>query len=303
MSTPRVFARLCSSDLRYGLASVAPRLVVVAGAAALAFFLSYVDVGVYLPNREGPLTFGETLLCVWCGMLPYDPTVSQPFDFPTAWLALIIIILYVGLDYPFRNLGGMGAHMIVAAHSRWAWWLAKCSWVAVCALVCWLVSLAVCAAITVASGGPWDLAVRAGVAVVMGAGQNDATSLIAPSIPADGGASATAAAADINIAPAMLTLLLALVAVMLVQTAVSLLTHPVVGLIAGIAVPFVSFFFAVWWLPGNYLMLARTDVLLDAGMRPDVGALLSLAVCIVCVTLGGAVFCNKDLMGREADAS
>lgn len=126
----RSFARLLASDIRYGLGSaVVPRLIIVVVVALLVLFLSYTVVLTRLPHLEGSISLGEAILCAYRGILPYVPTPGIPFEFPMEWFALLLVIAYVTVDYPFRDLDGMGSHMIVASHSRWAWWLAKCAWV------------------------------------------------------------------------------------------------------------------------------------------------------------------------------
>ena len=172
----RPLAKLLASDLRYGLGSaVLGRVALVAAVSLLVFFLSYTALLVKAPELQGRLTLGEGLLCMWRGMAPYSPQSGRPFTFPMAWLALALSSLYVVADYPFRDLGGMGAHLIVACRSRWAWWLAKCGWVVAVALACWLATLALGAVVALASGGGLDLGVRPGVAAVLNAGRNEAT--------------------------------------------------------------------------------------------------------------------------------
>ncbi len=298
----RAFGRLLASDLRYGFATAVPRFALFAFMAALSLFLSCVVLAVRFPQALGPsFTVGEALLCMWRGMLPYVPGQGEPFQFPMAWFALLVCALYVTVDYPFRDLGGMGAHMIVASRSRWSWWLAKCGWVIAMALVCWAVTFAMAGAFTLALGGEFELGVRPGVASTLSAGRNEATNAAA-SLVASGELEAAAAEdASIDIGPAMLALGASLAAVLLVQSAVALLVHPVVGMIAGVSVLFFSAYFRVWWLPGEYLMLARTDVLMRAGFHPWVGAVLALVVGVAAVLLGGLVFSRRDILGKGGD--
>lgn len=299
----RSLGRIVLSDMRYGIPSAAPRLVAVAAAGALVFFLSFVRTRVYLPHMEGALTLGENVLCVWRGMLPYDPASGEPFPFPMHWFTLLAAMLYVVLDYPVRDLDGMGTSLIVAARGRWAWWLAKCLWAVACGLLCWLIPLALCAAIAVADGGGLTLAVRPGLAAVLDAGDSARILEATEALVATQGASVSSEAAFCDLSAPVAVSLTALFAVMLVQTAVSLLVHPFAGLFASMSALFLSAYFDVWWLPGNYLMLARSEVLLDGGVDPAVGCLLSFVIAALCVVLGGAVFNLKDLLGRRGGSS
>lgn len=294
------FVRLTASNLRYGFVTVLPRLALVTALALVTFFLSYVTLSVKFPEAARNLTLGEGMLCLWRGMLPYVPGQGEPFTFPMAWFALLIATAYTVVDYPFRDLGGMGARLIVGCHSRWAWWLAACTWVAVVALTCWLLALIVAAVWTGATGGSWDLSVRPGVAAVLSAGRNAQLTEARELLAAGEGAQAAAMEA-IPIGWALLASTLVLIAILLVQTTVSLLVHPIVGMVATIAVLFFSAYFRFWLLPGEYLMLARTDTLMRAGMHPGVGIALACVLALVAVIAGGIAFNHKDILGREGD--
>ena len=119
----RALGRLLASDLRYGLATVLPRFGLVAALAVIVFFLSYATIYVKFPEAAHHLTLGEGILCLWRGMLPYTPQGR-------AWRCWL-----PNAPTTFRDLNGIGARIIVACHSRWAWWLAKCAWVITAALV------------------------------------------------------------------------------------------------------------------------------------------------------------------------
>lgn len=296
----KTLGRLLASDLRYGLAAVLPRFGLVAALAVIVFFLSYATVYVKFPEAAHHLTLGESTLCLWRGMLPYVPEQGEPFKFPMAWFALLVATAYAVADYPFRDLNGMGARIIVACHSRWAWWLAKCAWVITAALVCWLTTFAVAATVAWATGGGWDLSVRPGVATVLSAGRNAELSEAAQLL-AVGNITQALALEPIPIGWSLVSCAAALIAVLLLQTTVSLLAHPIVGIIASISVLFFSAYFRFWWLPGEYLMLARTDTLMRAGMHPWVGIALSCALALGAVAVGGLVFNRKNILGKEGD--
>ena len=297
----RALARLFASDVRYGLLCEAlPRLAVVAAVSGLVFFLSYTTVLIQVPGLGGRLTFGEGVLCMFRGMLPYVPESGKPFQFPMAWLALLVSMAYVAADYPLRDLGGMGARMIVASGSRWAWWLSKCAWAIVCAFVCCAIPLAMCALATLVTGGDWSVAIRPGVATVLRSGE-------ASTLAAGAGVDTSQLVLDVEgqalvgIGAAVAVLPLSLAAILLVQMLASLLVHPVVGLMTSVAVLFFSAYFRFRWLPGEYLMLARTDALMRGGMHPWQGALLGLGIIVAAVLAGGLLFARRDILGRGGE--
>lgn len=295
----RAFARLLASDLRYGLAAIAQRLLLTGLMAALGLFLSYVVIAARFPEGA-QLSLGESMVCIWRGMLPYVPNQGEPFKFPIAWFALLVAAAFTAADYPFRDLGGMGARIIVACHSRWAWWLAKCCWVVAVAAAIWLATLAVAAIATLFAGGTWELSVRPGVAAALSSGRNEEISA-ALGMLSSGQAAQAAATQPIGIGPALFVIAIVLAAILLMQTTVSLLVHPIVGMAANIAVLFFSAYFRFWLLPGEYLMMARTDVLMRAGMHPATGVAIACALTAASIVIGGFMFNRKDILGRESE--
>ena len=296
----RTLPRLIVSDMRYGFAAVGPRLLFAFLVVVLAFFLSYAVLFMKFPEAACELSMGEGMLCLWRGMLPYVPGQGEPFQFPMAWFALLVTSAYVVADYPFRDLGGMGSRLIVACRGRWSWWLAKCAWVCAVALACWLMTAAVAAVVAAITGGTFSLTVRPGVACVLEAGRNAELSAASELLSAGGGISA-AEAPGIDLGFALLVSGLMLVAILLIQTTISLLTHPVVGMLSSISILFFSAYFRFWMLPGEYLMMARTEALMRAGMQPWMGLVLAAVLIVVAVLVGGIVFNRKDIFGRESD--
>lgn len=295
------WVKLLARDLRHGFGSALGRLVLVVCAAGLALFLAHVAVAAKVPELAGALTFGERLLCVWRGMLPYVPSDGTPFPFPMAWFALLVCCLYATLDYPARDLQGMGVSVIVACRSRWAWWVSKCTWVIAASVSCWLIVALLALALTWASGGDMTLGVRPVIVWALNAGRSEAVSAAVRLLSSAGAVGAAAGVSAIPIADALVASAASLAAVMLLQGAVSLVTNPVVGMAAGVSVLFASAYFRAWWLPGEYLMLARTEALMRGGFQPLVGMLIAFGMSVVVVLTGGLVFARRDIVAKGAE--
>ena len=171
-----------------------------------------------------------------------------------------------------------------------------------CAVTCWLIPVVLGGLITLFTGGPWDLSVRPEVAAVLDAGRNQELT-DALQATREGDLAFLADQGAIDISAAVVSSLACLASVLIIQMMFSLLAHPVVGLMANMAVLFFSAYFTESWLPGNYLMLARTDVLMRGGMQPWEGVLLACVICLVLIIAGGVIFSRRDLMGRKDMAS
>ena len=106
---------------------------------------------------------------------------------------------------------------------------------------------------------------------------------------------------SLDIASAIGVAALCLVAILLMQTVLSVHLHPVLGIAATIAVLFLSAYFFVPWLPGEYMLLARSGVLLDEGLNLNVGVLLGVGISVIAVAVGGLVFNRIDLVGKRGE--
>lgn len=286
---------LLASDLRYGFKSVIPRLGAVTTATALMLLLSCAHIRISLTNFEAPLTWGENLLCIWRAMLPYTPSPDKPFPFPMQWLVLLSLIAYVAVDYPTGNLRGFGASLIIAAKSRWSWWLAKSGWTVACALCCWFITLAVCALATLFTHGDWTLAVRPGIVAVLESGQNQQIAEAAELAVSTKGLSILKEDAIYCIVPQIINLSVALCALLLLQQTISIMSKPILGILSTESLLFLSAFFTNWWIPGNYLMLARSGNLFEGGTDANTGLALCLTLAVTSILIGGTLFCKKDI--------
>lgn len=74
------------------------------------------------------ISFGDYFLYLYGGMPQYVPSATNYFEFPVVWMIVIIAILYLVLNYPFKNLAGVGQHILVQAKGRVPWWISKCIW-------------------------------------------------------------------------------------------------------------------------------------------------------------------------------
>lgn len=133
MKRRELFAGLFASDLRFGCRAIAGRLLLACGVSVLLCLL------LYLQSTSSPQTlvlgFADYYMALFGGMSEYAPRQDVPFRLPAGWLCICALAAYTVLDYPVRDLNGMGTQTLVASGSRWCWWLSKCSWIGTCVLL------------------------------------------------------------------------------------------------------------------------------------------------------------------------
>lgn len=301
MSNALIFRRLFVTNVANGLHGILLRLAlfILISGMTVAFSLSM--MALRAPHLIGPLSLGEAMLCIWKGMLPFVEGLGEQFQFPMAWFALIVSISYAVLDYPTRDLAGMGARLIAKGGSRWCWWLAMCCWVMLVALTCWIATIIIAFLITICSTGLLSWEVRPDIALALDAAHNDATHYISHT---DGVYSAPVRPGDardilFDAFPAAIGGVIVLVSILIIQTVVSFVTYPVMGMVSTVTLLFFSAYYSNPWLIGNYLMFARSEEFMRAGMDPLKGAIMAALITVIAVVAGGFWFSRKDILPTD----
>ena len=281
------FLCILQCDIRFGLKKMLPRFILLIAVSAFILFISYVSIyRVELRDDYGhaeyALGFGDALLCLLGGIKVYDPAKGMDFRFPMTWIALLAVTAYITLDYPLKNLGGIGAHMISISGSRWAWWLAKCCWVIVACLLASIILFLACMVLTMIGGGSGTTPLVYTVTDLSLFGQGTRY------VPQD-------------LLSFALVVPIILCALMLIQLVVSLLAGPYIAF--GVTAAFLVFgsYYHGPWLLAEYAMAARTDAILTYGLVPQIGALYGLGVMIICIVGGGMLFKRKDILAGRGN--
>ena len=284
----RAFPHLILSDLRCGGRQVALRFLALAMVANVLCFMFYTLVAPGRTEIVSP-SFADYIAACVGGIETRLPRDADSFRLPAGWLCLCGLMAYIALDYPVRDLRGIGAHVVVASGSRWCWWFSKCLWVFVACCASWLIVLASCAL--------W--------ATFAGSGLTSHGSLyLSPGVPSLLGFQAPfVSAGKANIAGFVAVLPVVLAAVCTMQLALSIAFAPLVGFAAVIAVLLLSALHANGVLLGNYLMLARSKLVSSAGVSCEAGLIWAFAVIALFTVLGGIAYARRDIYGRGADVS
>lgn len=277
----RRFLACLRMDLQEGIRETWKRYVMLGAvcAAVLAFSdlltLAYGDAPTY--------SWGENMAACLVGISPYNPEQDSIFTFPVAWMFVLMVLLFVTLSYPYRDLLGYGRSVLVLSGSRVAWWASKCLWVVISTFAAYLVVAASCVLGTLAVGGGFDLQAS-----------ETAFMYVLKTAP-DVGLPANLAG-FLAVAPLMLC------GLGLLQLALSLVLGPVLSFGVMAAILLASAYLYVPFLPGEYLMAARTASVLYGGFEPSAGALYALALALASAVLGGIYFWRMDCLQREATA-
>lgn len=269
-------------DLRNGLAGNWWKYLIVFCIAvlfslALVNELSRMQAALALPLSSP--TLGDCLINLVAGIDRYAFDGGYPFSLPVSWLLVFLLVAYITLNYPYRDLMGSGKLLLIEAGSRWTWWLSKCVWVVLSVLVFFAVCAAAVLVWVAANGGNFTLEVSAAAPRALGFAVDP---LELHTWHVDG--------------LFFVSVLLVTIAVCLVQMLLSLVVKPVFSFICTIALLFFSSYFETEFLPGSFLMAARSSCFQDGGMQAQVGVAIGLGVIVFTVIVGGLIFKNMDIV-------
>jgi hypothetical protein len=280
-------ARLVRVDLRLGWRQASVRLVVLFVVANVMCFMLFSLVATGHTQVER-LSFADFVAACLGGAEDFSLSGEGTFRLPVGWMCTCMLMAYVPLGYPVRDLEGYGALLLVGTGGRARWWVSKLIWTVLTSLVCWVTVMAVCAL--------W--------ACLTGGGLGEGCLLLTRGVPELLGFHAPRAAlGQADIRAVLLAGPASLMALCSIQLVVSLALAPVAGFAVAAAILVLSALYATPALPGFSLMVARF-VETDLAGGTVTGSLLASAATLAVMVLAGAlVSARRDIRGREADAS
>lgn len=124
------FIRYLLFDFKQGILRNKALLLVPMIIAAAAFFDFSAKAHRYLQNgmMKGSVSYGDYWFYLYGGMHKYTPSPGNAFQFPVVWILVFLALPFVLLNYPFKDMYGVGQQVLVRSRRRTAWWLSKCCW-------------------------------------------------------------------------------------------------------------------------------------------------------------------------------
>lgn len=269
-------------DFRKGLRSCKHKMI---GIMIAVITLSLLSTSMRMAS-SGPsidtLTLGDSFTFLLCGISIYSPDAqrSEPFVMPDAWLMVMLLGVFLTLEYPQEDIECSGETSILLGGSRTSWWLSKCLWV---------LTMTTLFAIEVVIGLSVSTLLLGGTLSpeVSGAALQRALFFV------------NAIQGPWNVSLMMLTYFVALCSLSLIQLALSLVIKPIPSFGVTGLILLASAYFSNPLLPGEYLMSARSSLFVSRGFSPEFGIALNLALAIWAVVFSLIYFKQSDLMPRD----
>ena len=74
------------------------------------------------------VSFGDYLFYLYGGMKEFIPDYEMGFQLPIVWIFVFLFLPFILLNYPLKDMNGIGQQMLIRSTKRTFWWLSKCCW-------------------------------------------------------------------------------------------------------------------------------------------------------------------------------
>ncbi|MCD8300799.1 MAG: hypothetical protein LUC41_06475 [Clostridiales bacterium] len=209
------------------------------------------------------------------------------FYFSFLWLLVLLIPLFITIQYPFKDMERYGMHLLLRSGRRRNWWLSKCGWNFLCTLVYLLLlygTMAICCAVH-------------GIPVTLGTPRAAVTGLFGDLISVSDPVLGTGK----TIFVVLILPLLALADLSMVEMFLSLILRPIYGFLLTVLLIAMTAYFSTPFLFLNFADLTRSGALLKNGLDIYVGLAVCLIVLVGLAAAGAAIFRRRDILSDRKE--
>lgn len=279
------FINLIKSDFYNGILKAYKKYIIV-------FFLFLLfSIEAFIAAKNIPdiiiseIVFTDIVFYCFGGMKEYIPSDTNPFIFPVIWTLIQLLLFYITLYYPFKDLDSIGQQVLVRNKSRNMWWISKSIWNFLSVSIFYLTSYLSIVIFCLVNRIPITLDVN--IEFIRGSfGLID----------------------EINVEKSELTTLLLaiyllpfLISVSLnsLQMTISLYVKPFASFCISSIIILICAYCMHPLLIGNYSMPIRSNLILNNGMDLLTGVAIATGVLLISFVLGLFKFKHYDIINRE----
>lgn len=277
-----MFFRALNYDIRNGTLSDIKKYILLF-AMSVGFCIDYylrLQSLCKINNINAKSTFADYYFYIFSGRTEYVPSRGESFSFPAIWTLLFVIVLFIVLIYPFRDMNDFGRLVLINTKSRKLWWYSKCCYIIFSSVIINLTIIAAVLFFTIISGGKVDAEVSAYALAI--ASKRSYLSFN-----------------SFEIGLYMLSPFFVLTAMGILQMLCSLILKPNVSYMLSIAHIISAAFYSSPVLFANYAMLLRCNKAADDGFLLVNGIILSVTVTIASAIIGSVLFARHDILNKE----
>lgn len=279
-----MFIKLLRYDIRTGILDRLRGYIAPAALYAFAFVNYIVRLNAYIRTGNAlslGRSLGDALLFIFGGMREYDPSIDRRFSFPALWMLLYMLLAYLVLYYPHRDLEENGQNVLIRTGGRGLWWMSKCAWNTLSVILYFLLGWGITVLGCICTGIPLTLHLSPNINILF---EMTGYNMLHP---------------DELTAEILLLPLAVMAALMLMQMALSLFVRPVYSYMITAAVLLAGTYYLSPLFIGNYAMPLRSIRMIRNGVEPKTGLIMSAVLAAVSVAAGLVRFRRYDILSRE----
>lgn len=237
-----------------------------------------------LASWEQPGTWAVYLAYCFKGMHSISrQTLSGGIQIPVFWMLMLILPLFITLNFPFKDMKTIGTQMLLRSERRVTWWLCKCFWNLCCTAIYFLLIFASITVFCLCFG------VRLSLEMPMG-------SMMAIFSEADITTAAESMSTLQTIFVLMVLPILTIAAMNMVEMMLGIVVGPLYGFLFSVALVAAASYVTSPILIGNYANLARCGSFINDGLNGQTGFLMCLSVILLATILGAVAFRQRDIL-------
>ena len=229
----------------------------------------------YIPNTA------DYLFYIFGGMEEYVPSKVEAFLFPSIWICINGLILFLSLRYPVEGLYENGQQILIRAGGRLRYWVSKCVLLVLENLFYIFICYGTISLVSILTKG--KIFAKPKIGWISEFGKIDLAENISQGIPV-----------WIYLAPFCMLLFLASIQMIVSLFLGSSLTFT---LMLGLLVA--SAYIKSPYLVGNLGMFYRSAWAAENGIETGSYMAVVLGLCAALWIVGGIIFCRMDLLKRE----
>lgn len=279
-----MYYKLLKYDIRMGIVKRAYLLIAPALVVLSAFISYHIRISGILKKQYTAgigRSLGDAMIFVFGGSPGYDPSSGSQFVFPALWMLMHLLLAYITLYYPHRDLEMSGKNILIRTGGRSIWWLSKCAWNALTVISFYLVSWGVILAGAIISKLPITMELSPGICNILGV--NNALSLHPKDLSAE----------LLFLQPAVMA------ACCMMQMTVSLFIKPVFSYILTTVLLLAGTYYDNRFMLCGYAMPVRSSRMIEGGLAAEQGIIISISVWLLSAIIGMARFEKYDVLNRE----
>lgn len=232
--------------------------------------------------NETHSTFSDYIFYIFKGIKEFKAEEKQPFEFPALWMLVMLLILYIVLYYPYKDLMGYGKQVLINSRSRGMWWLSKCGWLIICVTVYFVLLYTTVFLFCAVMKVPLSLNISEYMFSFYTPPQDAVNEFPLQRNP------------ELFLMP-----LLLVISTGILQMFLSLIIRPLYSYCCSVALMLLSAYYLTPLFPGNYAMLLRNNGVVKNGVNTFTGVVLLLLVALLSAIGGYLIFQHYDILNKE----